>query len=145
MSSSVILNGASFAIGTAAEARDQVRYDDHAWEPEDLVATVQFLATLDDRLPAYVLPVSESDIDFCHVRDELAIGEPASARPLAEPVFVADDVSHSDSDAMQDDASPAPPDVAAAEDNSSSAAQTPCSTEERSIIRTSNKPAHLKR
>ena len=143
MSSSVILNGGSFAsIGTTAERAGQVSYTGHvdnAWEPEDLVATVQFLAQLDERLPPYVLPVSaESAIDFCHVRrNEDAPSDPANAQPVgAEAVFVVD-VSRSDSnDAMQEDSAPL-------EDNS--AAQTPCSTEERSIIRATNKPAHLKR
>lgn len=62
MSSGVILNGGTaenFTLGTVEGLNQQdpsgVAYD--AWEPEDLVATVQFLATLDDRL---LLPSSNS-------------------------------------------------------------------------------------
>ena len=179
MSSGVILNGGcaaeNFTLGTVEGHQEDpsgVTYDE-CWEPEDLVATVQFLATLDDRLPPYVMPSSSPDepdpvvvlSPFCtndnpttdniisaEENDEADVGNlggtmdttSSSAELEAnEPLLPSSTTLHSFGDASAP--SVALSDITAEENSVSSAAQTPSSIEERSIIRTSNKPAHLKR
>jgi hypothetical protein len=188
MSSGVILNGGcaaeNFTLVTVEGHQEDpsgVTYDE-CWEPEDLVATVQFLATLDDRLPPYVMPSSspeETEPDpvvvlspFCTTNndnnsrssnknnntsssaeenDEADVGNlggtmdttSSSVEEANEPLLPSSTTLHSFGDASAP--SVALSDITAEENSVSSAAQTPSSIEERSIIRTSNKPAHLKR
>lgn len=172
MSSGVVLNGGrtaeNFTLGPALEGdQDQdptgeVNYD--AWEPEDLVATVQFLATLDDRLqqqqqqqqPGYtVLPgrlISPGDqendgqVIADHSNSSFDVVNSTtmdvSSVEVMEPLLSDSTLLHGDVSAVP---SVALSDITTEENSVSSAAQTPCSVEERSIIRASNKPAHLKR
>lgn len=169
-SGGVILNGGtaeSFTLGGTVEglnqdpSEDRVAYD--AWEPEDLVATVQFLATLDDRLllPSPVDKTTESEavhqdrlVSFDEEQQPTAENDPvdvnstmntsSSCPVVEEEIVVAEPLQSS---LVGDISAPsvALSDITAEENSVSSAAQTPCSTEERSIIRASNKPAHLKR
>jgi hypothetical protein len=210
MSSGVILNGGTASnFADFAETPDvstKNHFIDDQWEPEDLVATVQFLATLDDRqmLP-YVLPDErrQSPVVVVVGADSAAdqlFGQKADTPPsvhldslivdCSDPVEseqasstegTAD--SHGSAEVKDSSMSSADADVlepllntsahnvltneslatvssdsfvslasatsavvrSDAVDDSSSAAQTPCSTEERSIIRASNKPAQFKR
>ncbi|XP_046648561.1 uncharacterized protein LOC124338517 isoform X2 [Daphnia pulicaria] len=180
MSSGVILNGGcaaeSFNLGTVEGHREDPSGEtyDECWEPEDLVATVQFLATLDDRL--HVMPSSSPDepdpvvvlSPFCpndnsnnstnniistEENDEADVGNLGGTMDTTsssveveanEPLLLPSSTTlHSFGDASAP--SVALSDITAEENSVSSAAQTPSSIEERSIIRTSNKPAHLKR
>jgi hypothetical protein len=189
MSSGVILNGGcsaeNFTLATVEGHQEDpsgVSYNE-CWEPEDLVATVQFLATLDDRLPAYVMPSSSPEevepdpivvlSPFCTTpnnndnnsnnnnnnttsssveeNDEADVGNlggamdtmSSSVEEANEPMLPSSTTLHSFGDVSAP--SVALSDITAEENSVSSAAQTPSSIEERSIIRTSNKPAHLKR
>jgi hypothetical protein len=180
MSSGVILNGGcaaeSFNLGTVEGHREDPSGEtyDECWEPEDLVATVQFLATLDDRL--HVMPSSSPDepdpvvvlSPFCpndnsnnstnniistEENDEADVGNLGGTMDTTsssveveanEPLLLPSSTTlYSFGDASAP--SVALSDITAEENSVSSAAQTPSSIEERSIIRTSNKPAHLKR
>ena len=212
MSSGVILNGGTASnFADFAETPDvctKNHFIDDQWEPEDLVATVQFLATLDDRqmLP-YVLPDerrqspvvvvvgadSAADQLFGQKADTpppvhldsliVDCGDPVESEQASSTEATAD--SHGSAEVKDSSMSSADADVlepllntsahngnvlnneslatvssdsfvslasansavvrSDAIDDSSSAAQTPCSTEERSIIRASNKPAQFKR
>ena len=168
-SGGVILNGGTaenFSLAATVAGLNQDSPADGAdydacWEPEDLVATVQFLATLDDRLPAgYVLPgIGDNQQTTDRLSPSSSIGEQVNEIDLMNSTTQDQDghgrviepvIPVSDSNIPEDvTVSTVMSDMnaAAAEENSisSSAAQTPCSTEERSIIRTSNKPTHLKR
>lgn len=153
-SGGVILNGGtaeSFTLGSTVEglnqdpSEDRVAYD--AWEPEDLVATVQFLATLDDRL---LLP---SPVDKVNQQDRLESSDEEQQQEENHHVLNANSIMDATSSSVEevestllvDISAVALSDITTEENSVSSAAQTPCSTEERSIIRASNKPAHLKR
>nr|CAH0112287.1 unnamed protein product [Daphnia galeata] len=167
MSSGVILNGGcsaeNFTLATVEGHQEDpsgVSYNE-CWEPEDLVATVQFLATLDDRLPAYVMPSSSPEeqqqqqqhttSSSVEENDEADVGNlggamdtmSSSVEEANEPMLPSSTTLHSFGDVSAP--SVALSDITAEENSVSSAAQTPSSIEERSIIRTSNKPAHLKR
>lgn len=166
----VILNGGTaenFTLGTVEGHQDPtgVTYDE--WEPEDLVATVQFLATLDDRLPhsAYVIPGSSAEeaeglvelSPFCNNNstaveedDEADVNLVETMNTTSSSVEEANEPLLSSTTLLGDASAPSAPsaalsDITAEENSVSSAAQTPSSIEERSIIRTSNKPTHLKR
>ena len=160
MSSSVILsNGGrtaeNFILGPALEGDQDpagVNYD--AWEPEDLVATVQFLATLDDRLQQQQQPVYNNNFDVQpddRENDGKVILDAVNPTPTTMDASSEEVIEPPLSGSLQHgDVSAAPSvvalsDIATEENSVSSAAQTPCSVEERSIIRASNKPAHLKR
>lgn len=132
MSSGVILNGGaaeSFVVTTVAEP---VGFDVDPWEPEDLVATVQFLATLDGATAAAAAAVAG--------RQDVQLEEPVSfdEDAVVEPVALSLPMS-SDQDVLVDVTDQSAP---VTEEQSAS---TPCSVEERSIIRTTNKPVQLKR
>ncbi|KAI9562082.1 hypothetical protein GHT06_013047 [Daphnia sinensis] len=161
----VILNGGTaenFTLGTVEGHQDStgVTYDE--WEPEDLVATVQFLATLDDRLPhsAYVSSSPEEAeglvvlSPFCNNNstaveedDEADVNLVGTMNTTSSSVEEANEPLLSSTTLLGDASAPsaALSDITAEEHSVSSAAQTPSSIEERSIIRTSNKPTHLKR
>ena len=156
MSSGLILNGGtaeSFSIVAGPTRQHSTRVDYDSWQPEDLVATVQFLATLDERLP-YVLGPAASpappESAKWHGDDEPSVGdafmsadvETDEARPLLSL-----ECESADADQDQEHSAPGVRVQTVAEEANAclTAVQTPCSTEERSIIRASNKPAHFKR
>lgn len=170
MSSGVILNGGAAESFTTVEGHHHHHVVEPAgyvdpWEPEDLVATVQFLATLDDRqhnivqqqfqLADHPLPTVPEQTTKPILQDETLLPQPAPLSDEPEPVnssMSSEDGNHIVSSEDQsfvtrsdENSHPADPLLVAEEHSVSSAAQTPCSTEERSIIRTTNKPAHLKR
>lgn len=216
MSSGVIINGGTAENFSSADIANHDNYDH--WEPEDLVATVQFLATLDERqmLP-YVLPEDNRettingnslacptnlpftpaltshlaakssvplklaqlqhnscdiddlvlDSDSCSQLSPLDVSEAATIDPDGvDAMEVTDSMSSNEADASEPLINAKNRCVNLSDtlvtsisesyivglrlnrdngDNNSSASQTPCSTEERSIIRASNKPTHIKR
>lgn len=129
MSSGVILNGGaaeSFSVGVTVAEEEPICYDTDPWEPEDLVATVQFLATLDESSRHAVQQADCFSDPPIPVTDNLMSSE--EDEPLTDHI-------HQNS-AVDDSREP----LLESRDE-----QTPTNNEEKSIIRSTNKPAQLKR
>lgn len=142
MSSGVILNGGaaeSFSIGVTV-AEEPIGYDTDPWEPEDLVATVQFLATLDEssRHAAQVEQHQQADCSFSDPPPSLPVlVTPTDNLMSSEEDEPLTDHHHHQNSATDDSREPL---LSESRDE-----QTPTNNEEKSIIRSTNKPAQLKR
>ncbi len=135
----MILNGGaaeSFSVGVTV-AEEPIGYDTDPWEPEDLVATVQFLATLDEssRHAAQVEQHQQADCSFSDPPPSLPVlVTPTDNLMSSEEDEPLTDHHHSATDDSRE------PLLSESRDE-----QTPTNNEEKSIIRSTNKPAQLKR
>lgn len=122
----------SFSVGVTVAEEEPIGYDTDPWEPEDLVATVQFLATLDES-SRHAVQVEQQQAD-CFSEPPVPVTPTDNLMSSEEDEPLTD---HHQNSATDDSREPL---LSESRDE-----QTPTNNEEKSIIRSTNKPAQLKR